>query len=79
MGKIVLNDGTLIELTDEQSISLAKAIMILPHHKLLIMDGVTFSVNDIDQEASKKARLPQQTRLGIEVASVEPKVQRRME
>lgn len=73
MGLVILRDGTRIELTEDQDMRLAKMIMLLPAHRLVTVNGVTFSQNDIDLEAERKAKLPQQTRLAIEVASVENK------
>ena len=71
MGFVILRDGTRIELDESQSIALAKAIMIFPPYKLMKINGVEFSVNDIDLEAERKARLPQQMGLALEVQTVE--------
>lgn len=71
MGFVILRDGTRIDTTEEQDLALAKMIMILPPYKLMKLNGVEFSTNDIDLEAERKARLPQQMGLAIEVQTVE--------
>jgi hypothetical protein len=48
-------------------------IMILPHHKIIKVNGVEFCINDIDLEAERLAKLPQQGRFSIEVETVAPK------
>ena len=75
MGKAYLRNGTIIDLSEEQTIALAKAIMILPWHKMIKLNGVEFCVNDLDLEAKRIAELPQQGKLGIvtEVVRVEKK------
>lgn len=78
MGLVILRDGTRIETTEEQTLALAKMIMLLPPYKLMKLNGIEFSANDIDLEAERKARLPQQIGLAIEVATVE-KVPRKID
>lgn len=79
MGKIILRDGTVVELTEEQDFKLAKMIMYLPNHKLMKIAGATFSANDIDLEAGRLAKLPKQMGLAIEVKTVDKKRIRNME
>lgn len=70
MGQVFLKDGRIIPLTEEQTYSLAKLIMFIPYHKKIKLGNETFSLDQLDHEAKRISRLPQQTGIGINVGPV---------
>lgn len=65
MGFVYLSRGRRVELTYDESIKLAKYIMLLPDFKKFILGGVWFSTSEIDLETEKKSKLPEQYKLDI--------------
>ena len=58
-----------MNLTEDQSIYLAKLFFFVPDYKTIKINDEVFAFKDIDHEAYKKSLLPQQTGmdLGVEV------------
>jgi hypothetical protein len=69
LNKIYLKDGRVIELTEDESMKLAKYMMLLPEHKVFSMGGISFAIKDLDYDAKEKAKLPQQMKLDIRTKS----------
>jgi hypothetical protein len=77
--KVYLKGNKILDVTPEQSLNLAKAIVLLPDYKEIKINGVTFTMNDLDEAAYKKSRWPQQTHLNVRVKVVEKKRRKSME
>jgi len=71
MGTLFLKDGRVLELSDEQTMYLAKLIFFIPNHKQIKLNGEIFTLDDLDHEAKRLSQLPQQTGIGINVAAVD--------
>lgn len=71
MPELFLTGGRIIQITDEQSIHIAKCIMLLPDWKQVKVGGVTFRMDEIDVEAQRLSKLPKQEHLDIRVPVVD--------
>lgn len=65
MSHVYLKDGRRIDITYDESVRLAKYIMLIPDFKVFMMGGVSFATKDIDYEAERLSKLPQQMKLEI--------------
>jgi hypothetical protein len=65
VGWVFLKNGKQFEIDEEQSIRLAKYIMLLPDFKYFTLAGERLCIKDIDFEAHRLSKLPQQTKLDI--------------
>jgi len=71
VGKIFLKDGRVLDLTEDQSLYLARITMFIPNFKTIKLNDEVFTLKDIDHEAWAKAQLPQQTGMGLDVEVVD--------
>jgi len=71
MGQLFLKDNRILGLDEEQSLYLAKLIFFIPNHKKIKLKGEVFTLDDIDGDAYRKSKLPQQTGMGLNVATVD--------
>lgn len=69
MNKVYLKNGVVVELDNDESIRLAKYMMLLPEYKVFTLGGVSFAIKDLDYDAKEKAKLPQQLKLDIRCKS----------
>lgn len=71
MSKLFLKDGREFDLTEEQSIQLAKLIFLIPEwKKIRFSNGAIFCLDDIDHDKGREYRKPQLKLLDFE--QVEP-------
>lgn len=78
MPQLFLTGGRVIEITDDESLHLAKCIMLLPEWRQVQVHGVAFRLDEIDVEAQRLSKLPKQEHLDIRVpvVDVEKKVRK---
>jgi hypothetical protein len=67
---VYLKNGKQFEVDEEQAIKLAKYIIILPEFKYFTLAGETFCIKDIDFEAHRLSKFPQQTKLDIRAKTI---------
>lgn len=71
MPELFLTGGRILEITEEQSMTIAKAMMLLPEWKQLKIGDVVFRLDEIDHEAKRLSRLPKQEHFDIRVPVVD--------
>ena len=71
MPELFLTGNRIIPITDEQSMQIAKAIMLLPDWKQITVNGTTFRMDEIDAEAQRLSKLPKQEHFDIRVPVVD--------
>lgn len=59
MSKVFLTNGQVIDITQEESLKLAKLIMFLPDWRSIGIRGRKFTVKDIDLKKGREYRNPQ--------------------
>jgi hypothetical protein len=69
LNQVYLKNGVIVEVNDDESMALAKYIMLFPPHKYFTMGGVSFRVKDLDFDAKRLSKLPQQGKLDIRMKS----------
>ena len=67
MPELFLTGGRILQITDDESLHLAKCIMLLPEWKKLRIQNVVFRLDEIDIEAQRLSRLPKQEMFDIRV------------
>jgi len=80
MPELFLTGGRIIQITDEESLHLAKCIMLLPDWRQVRIRDVVFRLDEIDIEALRKSKLPKQEHfdLRVPVVDVEKKSRKRI-
>ncbi len=71
MPQLFLTGGRILEITEEQSMTIAKAMMLLPDWKQLKIGDVVFRLDEIDHEAKRLSKLPKQEHFDIRVPVVD--------
>jgi hypothetical protein len=71
MPELFLTGGRILEITEEQSMTIAKAMMLLPEWKQLKIGDVVFRLDEIDHEAKRLSKLPKQEHFDIRVPVVD--------
>jgi len=71
MGRVYLKDGRILDITEEQSIYLAKLFFFIPDHKSIKLADEVFTFADLDYDAYRRAKLPQQTGMELGVPIVD--------
>lgn len=71
MAEWFLTGGRILNVTEEQSLNIAKCYMMLPEWKKITVNGTTFRLDEIDVEAYKASKIPKQESLGIRVKTVD--------
>ena len=71
MPELFLTGGRVLQITDEESMHLAKCIVMLPEWRQVRIQGVTFRLDEIDHEAKRLSKLPKQEHLDIRVPVVD--------
>ena len=71
MPELFLTGGRVLQITDAESLHLAKCIMLLPDWKQVKIQGTVFRLDEIDHEAKRLSKLPKQEHLDIRVPVVD--------
>ena len=71
MPELFLTGGRILTITEEQSMTIAKAMMLLPEWKQLKIGDVVFRLDEIDHEAKRLSKLPKQEHFDIRVPVVD--------
>lgn len=71
MPELFLTGGRVLQITDKESMHLAKCIVMLPEWRQVRIQGVTFRLDEIDHEAKRLSKLPKQEHFDIRVPVVD--------
>jgi len=71
MPELFLTGGRVLQITDAESIHLAKCILLLPDWKQVKIQGTVFRLDEIDPEAQRLSKLPKQEHFDIRVPVVD--------
>lgn len=71
MPELFLTGGRILQITDDESMHLAKCIVMLPEWKQVKIQGTVFRLDEIDHEAKRLSKLPKQEHFDIRVPVVD--------